>query len=141
MNQDCPFCGSARREERILKEGERMYVIFSNPRLMSGHLLVISKRHVGRLSELNEEERKELLDLIIEFEEKILEKLSAGCDIRQNFKPYVENSRTSVMHFHFHLQPRELDDAMHKVIDPPYKPLYQDLPDEEKDRLFKLFSE
>jgi len=140
MNQDCPFC-TILREDRTLKEGEHMYVIFSNPRLMPGHLLVISKRHVGRLSELNEEERKELLDFLIEFEEKILEKLSTGCDIRQNFKPYVENSRTSVKHFHFHLQPRELSDELHQAIDPHNKPLYRDLPDEEKERLFKLFSE
>lgn len=154
MNQDCPFCAisseppssrrggtTASQGERILKEGEHMYVIFSNPRLMPGHLLVISKRHIQKLSEMTKEEKRELLDLLIEFEEKILEKLSTGCDIRQHFKPYVQNNRTSVKHFHFHLQPRELDDAMHKVIDPPYKPLYQDLPDEERERLFKLLSE
>jgi len=140
MNQGCPFCTIA-KEERILKEGEHMRVVFSNPRLMPGHLLVIPKRHVTRLSEMTEEEKKELLDFLIEFEENILEKLSTGCDIRQHFKPYIKNSRTSVKHFHFHLQPRELDDEMHKAIDPPYKPLYQDLPDEEKERLFKLFSE
>ena len=118
-----------------------MYVIFSNPRIMPGHLLVIPKRHVTRLSEMTKEEKDELLELLIEFEEKILEKLSAGCDIRQNYKPYVQNSRTSVKHFHFHLYPRNLNDELHQVLEPVYKPLYRDLPDEEKEKLFKLLSE
>ena len=140
-NENCPFCTTAREEDRILKEGEHFYVIFSNPRIMPGHLLVITKRHVQRLSELSDEEKKELLDLIIEFEEKILEKLSVGCDIRQNYKPYVLNNRTSVKHFHFHLYPRDENDEFHKVIDPHHKTLYRDLPDEEKERLFKLLAD
>ena len=118
-----------------------MYVIFSNPRLMPGHLLVIPKRHVQRLSQLDEEERKELIDFVIEFEEKILEKLSSGCDIRQNYKSYVENSRTHVNHLHFHLHPRDLNDEMHQVLDPRQKPLYRDLSEDEKENMFKLFAE
>ena len=141
MNKDCPFCTTAREEKRVLKEGKYMYVIFSNPRIMPGHLLVITKRHVQRLSELSDEERKELLDLLIEFEEKILQKLSMGCDIQQNYKPYVPNGATSVFHFHFHLYPRNENDELHKVIDPHRKPFYRDLADEEKERLFKLFAD
>jgi ATP adenylyltransferase len=140
MNKKCPFC-EIHKEQRILKEGEYMYVIFSNPRLMPGHLLVIPKRHVTRLVELIEEEKKELLDLLVEFEEKILQKLSTGCDIRQNYKPYVENNRTSVKHFHFHIYPRDLNDEMHQTIDPHQKPMYKDLPAEEKEKLTKLFTE
>jgi len=117
-----------------------MYVILSNPRLMPGHLLVIPKRHVTRLAEFTDAERKELLDLLVEFEEKILQKLSAGCDIGQHYKPYAPNSRTSVKHFHFHMYPRNLNDELHQTIDPHQKPLYRDLPPEEKDKLFKLFS-
>ena len=141
MNQECPFCATAREEQRTLKDGKYMYVILSNPRLMPGHLLVIPKRHVMRLVELTKEERDELLNLLIEFEEKILQKLSAGCDIRQSYKPYVENNRTSVKHFHFHLYPRDLNDELHQTTDPVQKPLYQDLPEEEKERLSKLFTE
>ena len=140
MKEDCPFCTKV-KEHGILKEGEYFYVIFSNPRLMPGHLLVIPKRHVTRLSEMMEVEKKEMLDLLVEFEEKILAKLAKGCDIRQNYKPYVPNGRTSVKHFHFHLYPRDLNDEIHQVIDPHQKPLYRDLPDEEKERLFKLFAE
>src|SRR3989344_8283078 len=123
MNQDCPFCTIATQQDRILKEGAYMYVIFSNPRIMPGHLLVIPKRHVTRLVEMTEEEKKELLDLLIEFEEKIITKLSAGCDIRQNYKPYVDNSRTSVKHFHFHLYPRTLNDEYYQKLYPVHASL------------------
>ena len=135
MNENCPFCGSAREEGRMLKEGKYAYVIVSNPRLMPGHLLVIPKRHCeGRLEDLTKEERDEIFELLAEFQAKILEKLASGCDIRQNFKPYVENSTTHVNHMHFHLYPRENEDELYKKVDEHRKPLYQDLTDEERKR-------
>ena len=136
MKNSCSFCDF--NEDRKLKESKHAFVIFSNPRLMPGHLLVVSKRHIQRLSQMTKDERGEVLDFVTEFEEKILAKLSKGCDIRQNFKPYVENSRTHVNHFHFHLHPREFDDELHEKTDLYIKPLYKDLPKEEKERLFKL---
>jgi len=139
MNEPCPFCTSAKQEQRILKEGQYAYVIFSNPRLMPGHLLVIPKRHMeGKIKDLSKEERDEIFDLIAEFQSKILEKLASGCDIRQNYKPYVENSRTHVNHLHFHLYPREYKDELHEKADIYRTPLYQDLAQEEKERLFRL---
>ena len=114
-------------------------MIFSNPRLMPGHLLVIPKRHMeGKIKDLSKEERDEIFDLIAEFQSKILEKLASGCDIRQNYKPYVENSRTHVNHLHFHLYPREYKDELHEKADIYRTPLYQDLAQEEKERLFRL---
>ncbi len=139
MNSDCPFCDF--KEDRILKEGEHAYVIFSNPRLMPGHLLVISKRHVQKLLQLSEEERKEIMDFVIEFEEKILDKLALGCDIRQNYKPYVKNSQTHVSHFHFHLNPRNFEDELYEKADIYRKPLYRKLPDEERERLFNFLKD
>lgn len=141
MNRNCPFCTTIREEERILKEGQYVYVIFSNPRLMPGHLLVIPKRHVdGKLQDLSREEREEIMDFVVEFQAKILEKLTLGCDIRQNYKPYIENSETHVNHMHFHLCPRQFHDELQEKVDIYRKPLYQPLPDEEKEKLLQLFS-
>jgi len=39
---------------------------------MPGNLLVIPKRHVEKISDLNEEEQQELFKTIIEFQEKFL---------------------------------------------------------------------
>ena len=67
---DCPFCNINPEKTRILKDKKFVRVIFSNPCLMPGHLLIVPKRHVEKLSELNEEEQKELFETIIEFQEK-----------------------------------------------------------------------
>lgn len=138
-SEECPFCGSARREQRVLKQGKYAYVIFSNPRLMPGHLLVIPNRHVeGRVSELSKDERDEIFDLLTEFQTKILSKLSSGCDMRQNYKPFVKNSRTHVNHMHFHLYPRNFKDELYEKADVYREPLYKDLSAEEKEQLQKL---
>jgi len=133
-----------KREKRgkNASRGGYSYVIFSNPRLMPGHLLVIPKRHIeGRLQDATKEEREEIMSFLVEFQAKILEKLTPGCDIRQNYKPYVENSETHVNHMHFHLYPREYKDELHEKVDIHRKPLYQPLPEEEKARLFQLLGD
>lgn len=138
MTSDCPFCDIA-KEDRILKEGRFAYVIFSNPRLMPGHLLVIPKRHVYQLTELIKEEKEEIFDFLVEFQDKIINKLSAGCDIRLNFKPYVKNSTTHVNHMHFHLLPRESQDELQQKAEQHKDPLYKILSEEEKTQLTSLF--
>lgn len=137
MKEPCPFCEIA-KEERILKSGSHAHVILSNPRLMPGHLLVIPKRHVYRLSELTEAEKEEIFAFLVEFQNKIIGKLAAGCDIRLNFKPYVENSSTHVNHMHFHLLPRDLNDELQEKAERHKDPLYQELANEEKERILKL---
>jgi diadenosine tetraphosphate (Ap4A) HIT family hydrolase len=137
MNNYCPFC-IITKEQRTLKEGTFAYVIFSNPRLMPGHLLVIPKRHVTRINQFTKEEKDEIFSMLIEFQDKILSKLASGCDIRQNFKPYVKNSRTHVDHVHFHLLPREFEDELQMKVEQHKDSLYKDLSDEEKNNITEL---
>ena len=89
----------------------------------------------------SKEERDEIMDFIAEFQAIILERLASGCDIRQNYKPYVKNSRTHVNHMHFHLHPREHKDELHEKADVYRNPIYRDLPEEEKERLSHLFTQ
>jgi len=86
--------------------------MLSNPSLVEGHLLVIPKRHILKPSELNSEERKEIFDTVIEYQEKITEVFTPGCDIRQNYRPFQPQNDLKVDHVHFHLQPRSLDDEL-----------------------------
>jgi len=137
MDVSCPFCQIA-REDRFLKETTHAFVIFSNPRLMPGHLLVIPKRHVYALSDLNEEEKKEIFDLLIEFQTKIINSVAEGCDIRLNFKPYVKNSQTHVNHMHFHLLPRQFQDELQQKAEQYKDLLYRELPDQEKGKITGL---
>lgn len=133
----CPFC-SLEKEKRVLASKKYTYVILSNPRLMPSHLLVLPKRHVEKLSELNEEERKELFDLVIEYQEKILAKHATGCDIRQHYRPFLKQSKLKVNHMHIHLQPREYEDELYKNCQIHETALFKELTKEEKEKFSKV---
>jgi len=137
---DCRFCKINPKRSKIIKEGKNVFVILSNPRLVDGHLLVIPKRHVEKLSQLNEEERDELIDTVIEFQEKILSKFSSGCDIRQNCRPFLKESEVKVDHLHFHLLPREFEDELYKKCQIFEKEVFRILTEEEINKFSKLFS-
>mgnify|MGYP001616142049 CR=1 FL=1 len=111
--EKCVFCNLNLERTRIIYKSEKSYIILSNPALMKGHCLVIPKRHVEKLSELGIEERKDLLEQIIQIEERLLKKFP-GCDIRQNYRPFQQQSNLKINHLHFHLQPRELYDELYK---------------------------
>jgi histidine triad (HIT) family protein len=138
---DCPYCRIDLKKTRILKEGKYIRVIFSNPRMMPGHLLVIPKRHVERISELNKDEQKELFDAIIHFQDNILLKIASGCDIRQNYRAFQKQDGLKVNHLHFHLQPRELFDELYKKCQVFEKDVFKDSSKTELDKMEKMFSE
>jgi ATP adenylyltransferase len=138
---DCPFCNIAKERNRILEEKKHVFVILSNPRLVDGHLLVIPKRHVEKPSEMTGEERKELLETVLEFQEKILSKFTSGCDIRQNCRPFQKQDNLKVDHIHFHLIPREFKDDLYQRCQKYETDIFRMLTEEEKVKFIKLFSD
>ncbi|MBI2106939.1 HIT family protein [Candidatus Woesearchaeota archaeon] len=135
---DCPFCNINKEKTRIIKEKSKTFVILSNPRLMPGHLLIIPKRHVENLSELSTEERKELFDTLIEFQEKILKNIASGVDMRQNYRPFQKQDNLKVNHLHIHLQPRELFDELYEKCQIFEKNVFKELSKEEMEKFSKL---
>lgn len=133
---NCPFCEI--NETRIIESKQYIFVTPSNPRLMPGHLLVIPKRHVERLSELNEEERKEIFETIIEYQKKLLNKF-AGCDIRQNYRPFLKQNDVKVNHLHFHLLPREIEDELYKKSQFSEIAIFKKMSDKEIEESLKIF--
>ncbi len=114
MYEECRFCNLENTEkQRVLSVHDYCLVIFSNPRLMPGHLLVIPKRHVLSLSELTDVERGELFNVTIEYQEKILKHLASGCDIKQHNRPFLKENDLKVDHVHIHLQPRDFEDELY----------------------------
>ncbi|HUV72522.1 MAG TPA: HIT family protein [Clostridia bacterium] len=137
---DCPFCNLDKKRSRIVKEGKHVLVILSNPRLVDGHLLVIPKRHVEKASELGSKERKELFETVLEFQEKILSKFAAGCDIRQNYRPFQKQGDIKVNHLHFHLLPREFKDELYQKCQIHETEIFRMLTEKEKKRFRLLLS-
>jgi len=136
---DCSFC-QKEIGQRALWRGKYCQVIFSNPRLMPGHLLVISERHVESLAELNEKERIEIFAALATWQERITQKIAGGCDIRQNYRPFQAESNLKKHHLHFHLQPRALFDQLYQKSQIHETELFQPLSREEQQKLTKLLA-
>ena len=135
---ECRFCKINSEKTRIIEETQSVMVVLSNPRLMPGHILVIPKRHVLRLSELNQQELKDLIEKVIEYQEKILSKIAKGCDIRQNLRHFQKESDLRVNHLHIHLQPRELYDELYEKSQIHEKLIFKELSEKEKEEIIKL---
>ncbi len=133
--KNCPFCDP---KDRVLKENEHALMLLSNPRKMPGHFLVIPKRHVEKTWELTKDELSAIFDLIFFIEKKIIGKLGDGCDIRQNYRPFLEQSKLKVDHVHFHVYPRYYEDYLYKVSEKFEADLFTDLDESEHDEVAKL---
>jgi diadenosine tetraphosphate (Ap4A) HIT family hydrolase len=98
---------------------------------MPGHLLVIPKRHVLNLSDLDEDEQKELFALTIEYQNKIMNSIAPGCDIRQHNRPFIPQNDLKIDHVHMHLQPRKPDDELYLKSQINDRALFKPLTEEE----------
>jgi histidine triad (HIT) family protein len=135
---DCPFCKIDAGKNRIIRMGKTVFVMFSDPRLVKGHLLVIPKRHLEKISELNGEERREVFETLVEFQEKILARLASGCDMRSNYRPFLNQSSLKVDHLHFHLLPRESEDELYKKSMVFERGVFKELGKEEAEEILEL---
>ncbi len=131
----CPFCHLL---QPILKENDLAYVLLSNPRKTKGHTLVIPKRHVENPGELSNEETVAIFELIRYVQTKLLTAVSLGCDVRQHFRPFLSESQTKVNHVHYHVLPRNPEDALFKQRDLHEKTLFADLTPEEFESMRKV---
>jgi len=135
----CPFCEIVKNsKERMLAERAHVVVILSNPRLVAGHLLVIPKRHVLKLQELSEEEQKELFDTVLAWQEKIITRIASGCDIRQNYRPFIKQNDLKIDHAHVHLIPRELEDELYQKSTKFEKDIFAPLAENERQKISLL---
>ncbi|OGY24335.1 MAG: hypothetical protein A2172_00525 [Candidatus Woykebacteria bacterium RBG_13_40_15] len=139
IDEICPFC-SREIKKRAVEEGSYSFVTLSDPRLAPGHLLIIPSRHIRILSDLRNEEVVEIFKFLSKYQKKILDMLSKGVEIRQNYKPYFKNSRTHVNHLHFHLVPREETDEIAKKLDTKRKSLYKELQLDEAERILGILT-
>lgn len=136
----CPFCEIDKERTRIVGETERTLVLISNPSLMKFHLLVVPKRHVEKISELNTDEKREIFEQLEKFQEKLLKKFG-GCDIRQHYHPFRPQNELKVNHLHFHLQPRDLFDELYEKCQIHEKNIFRMLNQKELEEIKDFFEE
>jgi diadenosine tetraphosphate (Ap4A) HIT family hydrolase len=118
--------------------------MLSNPRLVRGHLLIMPTRHIEAAWELKPGERDRLYDRVVFYQRKIITTgFSPGCDVRQNYRPFIPQGRLKVDHLHFHLLPRwprEQDELYQRCM--KYEAdIFAPLTDEEREELTQLYRE
>ena len=132
----CRFCNINPVVTKTVEEFDHVKVIHANPRLMPGHLLVIPKRHVERMSELDDAELLELTHVVNTYCDKVL-KFAKGYMVKNNFMPFLDESRLKVNHMHIHILPRVFCDDLYTKALFNESTLYQDLTDEEYSEVLK----
>lgn len=103
----CIFCEKI-EDNKIIKETDYFKIIFDINPIQKGHVLVISKKHLSDLRELNSIQIIELVNI----EKKILDifdtfsNILGGTIIQNNGETMDKNT-----HFHIHIVPRYVDDC------------------------------
>lgn len=137
----CPFCEIVESHpEQILVENKNAYVTLSNPRLMPGHLLVIPKRHVEKISELTKDEREDFFDMTVKMQEKVLKEIAPGCDICEHYRPFIPDNAYKISHLHMHIRPRFLDDELYLKVQKHESIIFNKVDEKEFEKYKKLLT-
>ena len=107
MPVDCPFCMLP--DDRVWFEQCHSLAFRDAYPISPGHTLVIPRRHVKSLFELNEEERVDLFNTIARSRELLISELKPdGFNFGINDGPAAGQT---VFHLHVHLIPRFVGDV------------------------------
>ncbi len=100
----CAFCDHQSLEERTIANGRHILSIVSRPRFRPGHSLVIPRRHIETLAELNEQESLEMMKEIGRL--SLLLDRGFGSGVMQKYQPRQLENGIKVNHLHVHVFPR-----------------------------------
>lgn len=103
---DCNFCNidKTKLENTILDETKYFFITPSLGSLVEGYILIISKRHVNSMSNLNDEEKEEYKLLIKKYREIFKNIYKKYPIIFEHGTPNLEKiNASSVIHAHTHI--------------------------------------
>ena len=132
---DCIFCAQAEDDERISKlavfEDDFLMVVLNIFPYNFGHLMVVPKRHVNSLTDLEDEERDRLFKMVSKVEELQNEVVEpAGIDVGINIG---KAAGESIPHLHVQLVPIYEKDRGFMETSLNTKVMKQSLPDTQED--------
>ena len=107
--EDCIFCKKIHC--KVLKETKYFFIIRDTAYpVTEHHTLIISNRHVSNFFELDDEENKELAQILKDQKEELqnLDKTISGFNVGVNIG---KDAGQSIMHCHIHLIPRRKGDV------------------------------
>jgi len=103
---ECVFCKClVRCDEHIIYEDKYSFVMMNRYPYISGHLMIIPRRHTGEYSDLLQEERKEIFDLVEIALKALRETMNpAGFNVGMNLGKAAGAGIAE--HLHLHVIPR-----------------------------------
>ena len=135
---ECPFCNLKRK---VFFQNDLAVAFLSDPRKVKGHFLVTTRRHVTQPWNMTSAELQSVYELIFKVEKALIGKLGTGADIRQNYRPFMEQTRLKVDHIHFHVIPRQLYDRIYDVTEHFDTVLFEKLTPQEEADIQKLITD
>jgi len=132
---DCIFCAQAEEDERISKlavfEDDFLMVVLNIFPYNTGHLMVVPKRHVNSMVDLEDEERNRLFAMVSKVEELQREVVDpAGIDVGMNIG---KAAGESIPHLHVQLVPIYEKDRGFMETSLDTKVMKQSLPDTQEE--------
>jgi len=110
---ECPFCRIPKLSDEdglIVARGKNAYVVMNLYPYNAGHVLICANRHVADLTDLNEEERNEILELSARAM-KTIRKVSGAAGFNLGMNQGSISGAGVAEHIHQHVVPRWGGDA------------------------------
>ncbi len=104
--KECVFCKClVKCDEHIIYEAKYSFVMMNRYPYISGHLMIIPNRHIGKYEELSQEERKEIFNLLETSLKALKEAMNpAGFNVGLNIGKAAGAGIEE--HIHLHVIPR-----------------------------------
>ncbi len=132
----CPFCNLG---ERVVLENEHARLFLSNPRKVEGQVLVTPKRHIEKPWEIEKEELLAIFSLVWLAQARLSQAYGGGCDVKQNYRPFMKQGRVKVDHVHYHVYPRTNEDELYQLVEKHETDMFVDLSDDERNKVTSIF--
>lgn len=111
----CTFCDVANSKLKVAKVSESVHALafLDKYPVVEGHCLIIPKKHYEALWELPKDELADYMQLVAKVQKLITSNLNCeGADLRQHYRPFLEESELTKHHVHFHILPRTYNDEI-----------------------------
>lgn len=109
---ECQLCVEFEIKENVIMEYKFCFLMFNRYPYLPGHLMLVPKRSVATLFDLNENEKSEIIVKLSEIQEKLLNCLKELHVTSTNIgiNTGVHSGGSIPQHLHIHIVPRRSND-------------------------------
>ena len=98
--KNCELCELIKEKDRLIEKNDSCFAIINLEPLKKGHIMVLPKRHIEKMSDLSEQESKAIFDMLNNLKDRLNKKYSEDVIIFIN-----TGKHSSEPHLHIHILP------------------------------------